>query len=276
VSYIADCKIVCLVNNEAAPGFMSEHGISFYIESKCLRMLYDTGQSGDVLLHNAEAANLDFGWLGLILLSHGHYDHSGGLMKALAKSGTIKLMAHEAAFHKKFVIRDGELKEISMPYKVKDLWSHCDIIIQRGPHNICGGLWATGEIPRVTPFEVPESQFMEEHKGAMCSDLLKDDQSIVVETGCDGLMLICGCCHAGIVNTMLYVRTLFGRYPSTIVGGLHMEKADESRITSTTEALKEAGVKKAILGHCSGGKIMDAFRQAGIEVVPLLAGMRLL
>jgi 7,8-dihydropterin-6-yl-methyl-4-(beta-D-ribofuranosyl)aminobenzene 5'-phosphate synthase len=275
VSYTANCKITCLVNNTAAPGYKAEHGISFHIESSCLRMLYDTGQSGDVLLHNAKVAGLDFGWLGLILLSHGHYDHTGGLLKALEKSGTIKLMALEPAFNQKFVLKDGKLKDISMPFDAKTLWKHCDIILQQGPYTICGGLWATGEIPRVTPFETPDSRFMEAHRGAMSPDHLQDDQSIVVDTG-DGLMLICGCCHSGIVNTILQVKVLFGRYPTTIVGGLHMESATDTKINATVEALKEAGVKRAILGHCSGTKIMDALRQAGVEVVQLEAGMRIL
>jgi len=274
---IADCKVICLVNDEAAPGLLSEHGISFYIESKCLRMLYDTGQSGDVLLHNAAIAKLDLGWVGLILLSHGHYDHSGGLLKALEKSGTIRLMANEAAFHKKLALSgSGGLKDISLPFEVKELWNHCDIILQQGPYSICGGVWATGEIPRVTSFETPDGRLMEEHKGALCTDQIKDDQSVVIDTGKDGLMLICGCCHSGIVNTLLYVKTLLGRYPTTVVGGLHMGRADETRIALTVEALKEAGVKKVIPGHCSGKKISDALQYAGIEVVPLLAGMRIL
>jgi 7,8-dihydropterin-6-yl-methyl-4-(beta-D-ribofuranosyl)aminobenzene 5'-phosphate synthase len=124
----------------------------------------------------------------------------------------------------------------------------------------------------VTAFEKPYSGFLEEHNCAMSVDRLRDDQSLVVLTG-DRLMLICGCCHSGIVNTMEQVKTQFGRYPEMIVGGLHMEKADDARIKATVEAFKSAGVKKLIPGHCSGSKIADAAAAAGIEVVPLHAGM---
>ncbi len=114
-----------------------------------------------------------------------------------------------------------------------------------------------------------------EHKGALMVDPVKDDQSLVITTG-DGLMLICGCCHSGIVNTMEHVKKTFGRYPATIVGGLHMEKANEERIARTVEAFRTAGVKKLIPGHCSGKKIAEAAAAAGIEVVPLHAGMRII
>lgn len=263
------------MDNTPGPGFRGEHGISFFIESQCLRLLFDTGQSGDVLTDNARRAGLDLGWLGMIALSHGHYDHTGGLMKALEKSGTIKLLAHERAFEKKYVRRDGSLKEIGIPFSVKELWHHCDVMVKDEPVTICDGVYTTGEVPRVAPQEKPDPNFLAEEDGVLVTDPFRDDQSLVVETG-DGLMLICGCCHAGLVNTLEHAKATFGRYPSTIAGGLHMEKADDARIRATVEAMKAAGVKRLIPGHCSGKKIAEAAAAAGIEVVPLYAGMRIL
>jgi Metal-dependent hydrolases of the beta-lactamase superfamily II len=249
--HAADLKVVCLVDNTPSPGYKAEHGISFFLESHCLRLLFDTGQSGDVLLENARTANIDFGWLGMIVLSHGHYDHAGGLMKALRRSGIIKLLAIEEAFDRKVKIEDGKVKDIGIPFTVKELWHHCDPMLKREPFMICDTIWTTGEIPRVTPFEKPDDRLLVEHKGALMVDPIRDDQSLVVETA-DGLMLICGCCHSGIVNTLEHVKTTFGRYPVTIVGGLHMEKADDERIARTIEAFRVAGVRKIVPGHCSG------------------------
>lgn len=282
-----DLKVICLVDDTPSSdcaqlpdglpsaGYRGEHGISFFLESHCLRMLFDTGQSGDVLLANAGAAGIDLGWVGMIVLSHGHYDHSGGLMKALERSGVVKLLAHPDAFNEKCALKDGGVKDIGIPFSAKELWHHCDVVLKRTPVMICDSIFTTGEVPRVTPFERPDGLLMEAHKGARCVDPVRDDQSLVVLTGKD-LVLVCGCCHAGIVNTMELVRAQFGRYPSIVAGGLHMEKADEGRIRATVDALRSAGVRKLVPGHCSGKRIGEAAAAAGIEVLPLHAGMRLI
>ena len=270
---LAQVKIVCLVDDSPSPGYRAEHGIAFFLESRCLRMLFDTGQSGDVLLANADRAGIDLGWLGLIALSHGHYDHTGGLMKALGRSGTIRLLAGEGAFHKKYVRRQGELKSIGIPFSADELWHHCDVVLRSDPTMICDCIWTTGAVPRAVPFEQPDPNFLE-GDGALAVDQFRDDQSLVVDSDA-GLMLLCGCCHAGLVNTMEHVRKAFGRYPSIVAGGLHLEKAADERIAATVAALKAAGVSRFLPGHCSGKKIAVAAAAAGIEVVPLCAGMRI-
>ncbi len=101
-----------------------------------------------------------------------------------------------------------------------------------------------------------------------------DDQSLVIHTD-EGLILLCGCCHAGIVNTIECIRRQHGEYPVTIAGGLHMEKASPERVSGTINALKAAGVKKVIAGHCSGDGIVSSLLSAGIEAGRLAVGMRI-
>ncbi len=89
-------------------------------------------------------------------------------------------------------------------------------------------------------------------------------------------MLLCGCCHSGIVNTIEYVKSKTGMYPAAIAGGLHMEKAGEYRLSSTTEALRASGVKNVLTGHCSGDEILSRLTHAGISAGRLAAGISIL
>ncbi len=101
---MSSTRIICLSDNLApsGSGYWAEHGLSFYIESGGMKVLYDTGQSGDVLLHNALLAGVNLSGLDCIVLSHGHYDHSGGLLKVLKMNEGVSLIAHPAAFQKKY------------------------------------------------------------------------------------------------------------------------------------------------------------------------------
>lgn len=270
-------RIICLCDNLAPSGggYWAEHGLSFYIESGGMKVLYDTGQSGDVLLHNARLADVSLSGLDCIVLSHGHYDHSGGLLKILKMNEGVSLIAHPAAFRKKYARRESGLKDISLPFGLDELKKHCELQIGSGPVDLGGCISATGEIPRVTPYETPQPDLLVEKDGGLIADAVMDDQSIVVSAN-EELVLLCGCCHSGIVNTIECVKGKTGRYPAAIAGGLHMEKADEYRLSSTTEALQAARVKKVLAGHCSGDEILSRLSRAGIPADRLAAGMSIL
>ncbi len=274
---MSSTRIICLSDNIAPSGggYWAEHGLSFYIKSGGIKVLYDTGQSGDVLLHNALLAGVNLSGLDYIVLSHGHYDHSGGLLKVLKMNEGVPLVVHPAVFLKKFARREGGLRDISLPFELNELKEHCELQIESGPVDLGGGISITGEIARITSYEVPQQDLLVEKDGGLIADKVLDDQSLVLSE--DGkLMLLCGCCHSGIVNTIECVKNMTGRYPAMIAGGLHMKKADEFRLSSTAEALRAAGVKNVLTGHCSGNEILSRLSCVGISVGRLAAGMNIL
>jgi 7,8-dihydropterin-6-yl-methyl-4-(beta-D-ribofuranosyl)aminobenzene 5'-phosphate synthase len=271
-------RALCLSDNMVpfGSGYWGEHGISFYIElGDGLRILFDTGQSGDVLLHNARLSGVSLGGLDYIVLSHGHYDHGGGLLKVLQMNEGVPVIAHPAAFWKKFARKGHGLKDISLPFGTEDLKGRCDLRLEPGPVDLGNAISTTGEVERITPYERPEPDLLIDDGGTLLTDPVMDDQSLVIRP--DGrVVLLCGCCHAGIVNTIECVKRQHGEYPDIIAGGLHMEKPSPERLLRTVEAIKAAGVKKVMAGHCSGDTIVTSLATAGIEAGRLATGMRII
>lgn len=271
---VSHVKAICLVNDVAQHGFMAEHGLSFYVEYKDLRILFDTGQNGNTLINNAALAGVDLHGLDAIVLSHGHYDHTGGLMPVLLMNKDVRLIAHPSAFQEKYLRTKEGLKPIGIPFAFDDITRYCRIIDGIGPVDL-GGIATTGAIKRLALFEEPQQNLLYKWRGAVYTDPLNDDQSLVINE--DGkLILLCGCCHAGIVNTVEQVCRQYGKYPELVAGGLHLEHAAPERIALTAVTLGEAGIKQVIAGHCSGENIAEKLSGQGISVTSLNAGMRIL
>lgn len=272
-------QVHCLVDNSAqrSSQFWAEHGLSFHIETPGGRALFDTGQSGQVLLHNAGQLGIDLNQIGALALSHAHYDHTGGLDQVLAYSrSVIPLCAHPDLFRERYAHRAGEYDAIGMKMSRADLEQHVTLCLSADPVEILPGVWTTGEIAERPEFEGRSAAHWIHVNGQWQPDPYRDDFSLVLEVE-NGLVVLCGCCHAGLLNTLKHVRRVFRRDILAVAGGMHLVSATDEMLHRTIEALRTTyGTPRLYPGHCTGERAYVALAQAfGERVQPCPAGTTL-
>ncbi len=247
---------VLLENTVNRPGLLAEHGLSFWIELGSRRVLFDTGQS-DILLRNAEILGVDLREVDAIVLSHGHYDHVGGLKEILQMAPAAPVYFHPKALEPKFARNKESARQIGIEPEVTEMLrervANGPGFHTNGPMAVLPGVTVTGEIPRNCPFEDTGGPFYLDHDCTRPDELL-DDQALVLETGA-GLVVVLGCAHAGVVNTLDYIAGLFpGRSIRMVLGGMHLVRASRSRITHTIEAIGRHNVEQIGPAHCTGSE----------------------
>lgn len=251
---IKSLNLITLAENTAGGrDLLGEHGIAFLVEADGFRLLFDTGQ-GLVLQHNAERLGVDLGRLDAIALSHGHYDHTGGLAGVLEKNGAIDLYLHPAALEPKFN-RDG--KDIGSRDLDREILENRSrrLVWTEQPTEIIPGLWLTGQIPRRTDFEDTGGPFYQDSQRQQ-EDLIPDDQALFAHTP-EGIVVIFGCGHSGLVNTLNYISELTGGEPvRAVFGGLHLLRAGDDRLNYSANTLEVMDVRTIGANHCTGQKAL--------------------
>jgi 7,8-dihydropterin-6-yl-methyl-4-(beta-D-ribofuranosyl)aminobenzene 5'-phosphate synthase len=248
-------RITILCENSVGPisGTLGEHGFAALIEpTGTTPLLFDTGQ-GLTLLHNARRMNKDLSQVAGVVISHGHYDHAGGLMPLLQEYGPKKVYGHPAVFRSRHRVKDtGECWPICIPYERKELeLAGADFDLSADFRVIVPRIYLTGEVPRATVFETGDQGLYCDCTGQEV-DTTPDDQSLVLETD-KGLVVIMGCCHAGLVNTLEHVTYTMGRRDIyAVVGGTHLGFCGQEQLDRTISALKSWGVQKVAASHCTG------------------------
>ena len=269
--------ITILSENTAGPGLgiLAEHGFAALVERGNLRLLFDTG-AGYVLLNNAARLRQDLGRLDGIALSHGHYDHTGGLMDVLAlQPGNVPVYAHPAILGRKWSVHKNEEGEEKRRY-VGVPWPQ-DALEAAGarfdwgkePRQIAEGVWLSGEIPRRTAFErVPGSLQVQQGEQWM-QDEMRDEQSLFLR-GEQGLIVLLGCAHPGMINILQHAQEVTGiTEVQAVIGGTHLVAQNAEAVAASVAALKQLRPGLVGTAHCTGiranahiaAAFGDAFRE---------------
>lgn len=259
--------IQVLIDNTAnphQPSLQAKHGLSLLIQARqkdeTVHILLDTGPSPQILIQNAKHLNVDFAKINAIILSHGHYDHVGGLLSVLPHVSTsTPILTHPNIFHPKFAYRP-HLKSIGAPYSPEILKSYNGVLLQTPtPVSIVNGVTTTGEITRKTPYE-KVTGFYTLQKNRFLTDYLLDDQALILQLKGKGLVIICGCAHSGLINTILHTQHIMDNATIyAVIGGFHLKNATPQRIDATTQALRELDVKFIAPSHCTGPTAIHQF-----------------
>ncbi|MDK2931894.1 MAG: 7,8-dihydropterin-6-yl-methyl-4-(beta-D-ribofuranosyl)aminobenzene 5-phosphate synthase [Bacillota bacterium] len=251
----AQVRVTVLVDNLVRERKLwGEHGLSLLVETNGRKILFDSGQSGEVLIHNSRELGLNLEDVDSVVLSHGHYDHTGGLASLLKKARGLDLYAHPEAFERKYVKTDeNKLREAGCPLaKEKLLASGAKLHLGRKPTWLCENTLLSGEIVGTTDFEDVPREFLVQRGQELVTDLILDDQSMGIRTS-KGLVVILGCSHVGVINTIKRMQKLTATEGvHAVIGGMHLEKASMSRIQLTIHAFIELGIEKVIPLHCTG------------------------
>ncbi|MEW6379542.1 MAG: MBL fold metallo-hydrolase [bacterium] len=262
--YTGSVSITILVDNKPGTGLVAEHGLSLWIEADGKCILFDTGQ-GKALPENARQLGIPLEKTDFMVVSHGHYDHTGGLAAALRVAISASLILHPNAVVPRYSIHpEKPPRPIGMPPAARSAILRVPdgrIIWATQPLTFTGQIGITGPIPRETSFEDVGGPFFLDPKGEQ-KDCIADDQALWISSE-EGLIVCVGCCHAGLVNTLTSIRRLRGNSPiRAVIGGFHLLRADNRRLEQTAEALHSLSPRMLIPCHCTGDQAVQALRNS--------------
>jgi len=228
-----------------------------------VNILMDTGPSGEALINNVDKLGVELEKTDVIVLSHGHYDHVNGLIAALERIGKqVPVIAHPKVFGVKLKTKP-KIRFIGASFNASQIKNTYAVpVYAMNSITIVQGIATSGEIPRTTPYENTEG-FWTVTDYFFKKDPLIDDQALYIKMERKGIVIITGCAHAGIVNTIKHAQKIMGKEKIyAVLGGFHLVNASKQRIRMTID--KFVSLRPAYVGlcHCTGTEAVEAFKKA--------------
>jgi 7,8-dihydropterin-6-yl-methyl-4-(beta-D-ribofuranosyl)aminobenzene 5'-phosphate synthase len=257
-------KVTCLVSNSVMVDskYRAEHAMAILVEVGMTRVLFDTGSSSDTLQYNAKIMDYDLSRIKIIVLSHGHQDHTGGLEYVLTQTRQPLIVTDPSIFSKKSLREGKEYKNNGLTMSRDKLQGQAQLQLSEAPYAIAQGIYVSGRIPRSVAFEVPQEKYLVENNLMFEVDAFNDERALFVEAE-KGLVVITGCCHAGINNTLAHAMKTYQKPILSVIGGLHLSDAVPDKVNKTATMLREKGKPLSMyLTHCTGIEPMIALRNA--------------
>lgn len=260
-------------NTSISKDFGNEHGLSLYIETKKHRILFDVGAS-ELFLQNAKELDVNIADVDFLVISHGHYDHGGGLKLFLQENSKAKVYLREQAFEKHYALRStGNPELIGLD---ADLKHNSQMVFTSDDYSIDKGVLLFSNITQKEPRPKSNSGLLTEHNGQTTDDTFAHEQNLMVEEG-GKTLLVTGCAHNGIINILEHFHMLKGRMPDYVIGGFHL--SSRSGGNEDSDAIDRIG--KHLMGtkakyytcHCTGIEAYERLKSAmGDSIDYLSAG----
>jgi 7,8-dihydropterin-6-yl-methyl-4-(beta-D-ribofuranosyl)aminobenzene 5'-phosphate synthase len=256
-------RLTILVDNNVLQGssLIPEHGFAALIERGSERILFDTGQ-GSALVENAAKLHKDLANLTCVILSHGHYDHTGGLLHVVNMNPGIRVVAHPAVFSAHMKLDEGEKapRTIGIPHARLELENVGAVFeFAEDFRQICQGVWFSGHVPRIFK-PPPAGALISVRNQATVADSMEDDTSLVMETP-SGACVVLGCAHAGVRNILEHVRANLGIHRiHAVIGGTHLGPSDKAETFAAIRALEDCNVQVVAPAHCTGSGPTEVLR----------------
>ena len=250
-------------NQDEKKELINEHGLSLYIEVDGLNILFDTGQTGD-FIKNAKILKKDLNSLDYMIISHGHYDHSGGLKKLVNLLNEYpKLVVGAEFFNPKYKMIDEQTyKYNGNPFDEKFILDHSIPLkkVEEGIFYITDTIMLFHHFLRKNDFEKRNEKFYIMENNLSTHDDFDDEIVLGITTG-KGLVVIVGCSHVGIVNILSSITEKTGMPIYAVIGGTHLVEADEMRIQKTLDAFRAMNIKFIAVSHCTGEEGIKRIQQ---------------